>query len=77
MRTITLAAVLAPLAGPAVAQPSTSFYDAQGRISGSGAAFSGARGRGETGPAVQSVNVWRFARAFLPHEGLGHVLFRT
>jgi len=34
MRTITLAAVLALLAGPAVAQPSTIFYDAQGRIRG-------------------------------------------
>lgn len=34
MRTITLATVLALLAGVAVAQPSTTFYDAQGRISG-------------------------------------------
>jgi len=35
MRAITLATVLALLAEPAVAQPSTTFYDAQGRITGS------------------------------------------
>jgi len=35
MRTITIAAVLALLAGAAVAQPSTTFYNKRGRIAGS------------------------------------------
>ena len=33
-RTITIAIALALLAGPAVARPSTTFYDAQGQITG-------------------------------------------
>jgi YD repeat-containing protein len=35
MRTLTLAAVLALLAGAAVAQPSTTFYNERGQITGS------------------------------------------